>query len=201
LDAAGLTKGTDGTRVDQDGKPMKYTLIVPAGWTDWISAAQIISENMNDLGIAVEVQTPEETTWTDTVTKGQFEWTIAYHAGGPSPYNFYRDVLSKLTAVPVGQNANWNWGRFVSPEADTLLDQFSQTSDPAQQKEIMGKVEKLFVDLAPVLPLFPGPDWDEYSTKNFTGFPSAENHYAGGAPYPFSPYNTTLIVLTTIKPK
>ncbi len=48
LDAAGLTKGSDGIRVDQDGKPMKYTLIVPSGWTDWISAAQIIAQNMGD---------------------------------------------------------------------------------------------------------------------------------------------------------
>lgn len=201
LDAQGLKKGTDGIRLDQDGKPMHYTLIIPAGWTDWISAAQIISENMKDLGIAIEVQTPEESTWTDTVTKGQFEWIIGYHAGGPSPYNFYRDVMSQLTSVPVGQNANWNWGRFVSPEADALLDEFSKISDPAKQKEIMNKVEMLFVDLAPVIPLFPGPDWDEYNTTHFDGFPSKENPYAAGAPYPFAPYNTTLIVLTTITPK
>jgi peptide/nickel transport system substrate-binding protein len=201
LDAAGLTRGSDGIRVDQDGKPMHYTLIVPAGWTDWISAAQIISQNMNDLGITVDVQTPEETTWTDTATKGQFEWTLAYHAGGPTPYNFYRDVMSQLSVVPVGQNANWNWARFVSPEADVLLDQFSKISDPAQQKELMNQIEALFVELAPTIPLFPGPDWDEYSTKNFTGFPNKENPYAAGAPFPFSPYNTPLIVLTTITPK
>jgi peptide/nickel transport system substrate-binding protein len=65
----------------------------------------------------------------------------------------------------------------------------------------MNQIEALFVDLAPTLPLFPGPDWDEYSTKNFTGFPNKDNPYAAGAPYPFSPYNTPLIVLTTITPK
>ena len=58
LDAAGLKRGSDGTRLDQDGKPMKYDLIVPSGWTDWISACQIISQNMNDLGIEISVTDP-----------------------------------------------------------------------------------------------------------------------------------------------
>jgi peptide/nickel transport system substrate-binding protein len=65
----------------------------------------------------------------------------------------------------------------------------------------MADIEKLFVDLAPVLPLFPGPDWYEYSTARFTGWPSLDNNYAPGVPYGYSPYNATLIVLTTITPK
>jgi ABC-type dipeptide transport system, periplasmic component len=201
LDAAGLKRGSDGVRLDQDGKPMKYQLIVPSGWTDWISAAQIICQNMVDLGITLNLQTPEETSWTDTVTKGQFEWTLAYASGGPTPYNFYRGQMSKLTIRPVGENANDNWGRFDDPVVDTLLEQFAQTSDLSAQKEIMNKVEAQFGIDAPVLPLFPGPDWYEYSTKHFTGFPTKENPYAPGVPYAYAPYNATLIVLTTITPK
>ncbi len=32
---------------------MKYDLIAVAGWTDWISACQIIAQNMKDLGIDI----------------------------------------------------------------------------------------------------------------------------------------------------
>ena len=201
LDAAGLTRGSDGIRLDQDGKPMKYTLIVPSGWTDWISAAQIICQNMSDLGITLDLQTPEETTWTDTVTKGDFQWSIVYGTGGPTPYNYYRGEMSKLTLEPVGQNATENWGRYDSPTVDSLLEQFAKTSDLDQQKQIMSKIEAAFVNEAPELPLFPGPDWYEYSTAHFAGFPSADNPYAPGVPYGYAPYNTTLIVLTTITPK
>jgi peptide/nickel transport system substrate-binding protein len=201
LDGLGLKRGADGTRLDLDGKPMKYDLIVPAGWTDWISAAQIISQNMNDLGIALNLTTPEETAWTDTVTKGQFEWSVAYASGGPTPYNFYRGQMSKLTIRPVGENANDNWGRYDDPVVDTLLEQFAQTSNVADQKAIMYKVEAQFVADAPCLPLFPGPDWYEYSTARFTGWPSKDNNYAPGVPYAYAPYNATLIVLTTITPK
>jgi peptide/nickel transport system substrate-binding protein len=201
LDAAGLARGDDGVRVDQDGNKMEYDMIVPSGWTDWISASQIISQNMAELGITVNLTTPEETAWTDAVTKGEFEWALGWGSGGPTPYNYYRGQMSALTNMPVGQSANENWNRYVSPEADVLLDEFAKTSDIATQKELMGQIEMLFVEQAPVLPLFPGPDWYEYSTARFTGWPSADNNYAPGVPYAYAPYNATLIVLTTITPK
>jgi peptide/nickel transport system substrate-binding protein len=201
LDAAGLVKGEDGTRLDLDGNPMKYELIVPSGWTDWISACQIITQNMKDLGIEINLTTPEENTWTDTVTKGQHQWTLGWGSDGPTPYNFYRGELSSLTVQPVGESAGENWDRFVDSQADDLLNQFATTSDLAQQKKIMNQIEMTFVNDAPELPLFPGPDWYEYSTKRFTGFPNADNPYAPGVPYAGSPYETPLIVLTTITPK
>ena len=175
---------------------MKYDLIVASGCTDWISATQIISQNMNDLGIAISVQTPEFNTWYDTLTKGQFQWSFGVGSSGPSPYNLYRGQMSKLTLLPVGQVAE-NIGRYVSPDADKLLEQFAQTTDNTQQKKIMAQVEKLFVNEAPAIPLYPGPEYYEFNTKRFSGFPTATNPYAPGTPY--SP--TSLIVLTTLTPK
>ena len=200
LDKAGLKKGADGIRLDQDGKPMKYDLIVVSGWTDWVSAAQVIAQNMKDLGIEITVQTPEYDAWYDTLSKGQHQWAIGWSAGGPSPYNFYRGQMSKLTVLPVGESANENWNRFVDPDVDGLLIQFAQTSDNAKQKSIMSQVEALFVKDVPALPLFPGPDWYEYNTTRFTGFPTKDDPYAPGPPFT-APYEHTLIILTTVKPK
>jgi peptide/nickel transport system substrate-binding protein len=53
----------------------------------------------------------------------------------------------------------------------------------------------------PAIPLFPGPDWYEFSTKNFNGFPTAADPYAPGVPYTGTPYATPLIVLTALTPK
>ena len=101
----------------------------------------------------------------------------------------------------MGDVATENFLRYVNTQADTLLEDFAKTSDINQQKQIMAQIETIYVDQAPALPLFPGPDWYEYTTMRFTGFPTADNPYAPGVPYPNSPYNTPLIVLTTIKPK
>jgi peptide/nickel transport system substrate-binding protein len=201
LDAAGLSKGADGTRLDQDGKPMKYDLIVPSGWTDWISAGQIIAQNMHDLGIEINLTTPDETTDLEQVEKGDFQWAMYSGSGGPTPYNFYRGQMSNITVQPVGQASGENFLRYANPQADTLLENFATTSDMAQQKQIMAQIEAVFVDQAPALPLFPGPDWYEYNTTRFTGFPSADDPFAPGVPWPNGPYNTALIVLTSVKPR
>jgi peptide/nickel transport system substrate-binding protein len=201
LDAAGLKLDANGNRLDQDGKPMKYDLIVPSGWTDWISACQIITQNMKDLGIAINLTTPEENTWTDSVTKGDFQLALGWGSDGPTPYNYYRGQMSKLTYTNIGESASENWNRYVNADADKLLEKFAQTSDASEQKTIMNQLEMIFVNEAPVLPLFPGPDWYEYNTARFTGFPTKDDAYAPGVPWPYGPYNTALIVLTSLKPK
>ncbi len=109
--------------------------------------------------------------------------------------------MSQLTVQPIGQAANDNFDRYVNPDADKILAQFGQTTDPALQKQYSEQLEAIFVKEAPALPLFPGVDWYEYSTARFTGFPSQDNPYAPGVPWPGGPYNTGLIILTTVKPK
>jgi peptide/nickel transport system substrate-binding protein len=202
LDNLSYKKGTDGIRRDQAGKPMKYKLIAVAGWTDWVSACQIIAQNMKDLGIEVNVETPEYNAWIDELGKGQHEWAIGWSTGGPTPYNFYRGLLSEQTMLPVGEPADENWNRFVDPEADKLMEEFVKISDAAKQKEIMDQIQMIFVKDAPALPLFPGPDWYEFNTTRFTGWPTLENNYAPGTPYnaPYG-YMSPLFLLTAVKPK
>ena len=202
LDQAGLKKGTDGIRIGPDGKPMKYTLMSPNGWTDWNSACQVIAQNMKDLGIELALDTPEQNTWQEELFPGKFQWSLGWADGGATPYDFYRGQMSKATILPIGTDSNDNWNRFDDPQADPLLAQFGQTSDPAQQKSIINQLQAIYVKDAPALPLFPGPDWYEYVTTRFTGFPTKDNPYAPGPPWNtpvLSP--NPLLVLTNIKPK
>lgn len=202
LDALGLKRGVDGIRRLPDGSKMKYALLCINGWTDWISAGQVVAQNMKDLGIIIELQTPEQNTWQEEVGRGKFQWAIGWSTGGATPYNFYRGQMSKLTVLPIGTDAGENWNRIAIPEADAALDAFSRTADPVKQKEIMNELQAIFVKNAPSLPLFPGPDWYEYSTARFTGFPSKENPYAPGPLYsaPMISLNA-LLVFTSIQPK
>jgi peptide/nickel transport system substrate-binding protein len=39
-------------------------------------------------------------------------------------------------------------------------------------------MQMLYATSAPAIPLFPGPQWGEYNTTRFTGFPSEEDPYA-----------------------
>ncbi len=202
LDKAGFKRGEDGIRIGPDGKPMKYTLLSVNGWTDWISACQIVAQNMKDLGIEIALETPEQNSWQETVYKGEYQWTIGWSTGGATPYNFYRGQMSQKTVLPVGQASGENWNRFVDPEADKLLDEFVKTSDPEKQREYMDKIQMIFVNDAPALPLFPGPDWYEYSTSRFSGWPSKEDPYVPGSPYAAPIFcETPLLVITNLNPK
>ena len=200
LDKLGFKKGGDGIRV-ANGKPMTFKLMAVNGWTDWISAAQIISQNLKDIGVAANLETPEQDSWQENLNKGSYEMALAGITGGATPYNFYRAVLSKLTYQPIGTSATENWARYISPAGDKALDLFSGTADPVKQHDAVAQLQKVFLEEAPVLPLFPGPDWYEYSTARFNGFPTKANPYAPGPCYntPLTSMNM-LLVLTTLFP-
>ncbi len=199
LDAAGLTRNGD-TRALPDGTPLQYDINVVSGWSDWVSAVQIIAQNLGECGITANVKTYDFTAWVDRVNKGDFDMSIGWSSGGATPFNYYRGQMSASTAKPAGEVGAENWHRYVSEKGDQLLTQFASTADEAEQKEIAAQLQQTFADEAPALPLFPGPSWYEYNTTRFTGFPTEEDPYAVGS---FFNAGTPeqLIVMTTIKPK
>jgi peptide/nickel transport system substrate-binding protein len=196
LDEAGLTRDGNVRRLP-DGTEMSYDINVVSGWSDWVSACQIMAQNLEDLGITAQVQTYDFSAWFDRVQKGEFDLSIGWASNGPTPFNFYRGVMSTSTVREIGELATENWQRYASEEADALLDQFAATTDEAEQLEIVAQLQMLYAENAPAIPLFPGPDWGEFTTLRFTDFPSAENPYALLAGYE-NPER--LIQLTTIKP-
>jgi peptide/nickel transport system substrate-binding protein len=196
LDAAGLTRQGD-SRVLPDGTPMSYDINVVSGWSDWVSTVQIIAQNLEEIGITAQVQTYDFAAWFDRLQKGEFDLSISWSSGGPTPFGFYRGIMSNVTVVPVGEVTAENWNRYGNEEADALLEQFAATSDQAEQQEIVNQLQMLYAENAPAIPLFPGPDWGEFNTMRFIDFPSEENPYALLAGYE-NPER--LIQLTTIKP-
>ncbi len=50
-------------------------------------------------------------------------------------------------------------------------------------KQAIAGIEDIMVSQLPVLPLTVNVYWDEYTTKNWTGWPDASNPYDSGAPY------------------
>ena len=199
LDAAGLTMGPGNVRTLPDGSPLSFDINVVSGWTDWVSAVNIISQNLKAVGVTANVQTYDFSAWFDRVQKGEFTASIGWSGGGATPFNYYRGQMSKLSLRPVGEDAGENWHRFVSEEADGLLDQFAATSDLAEQQELATQLQTVFAEAAPAVPLFPGPMWFEYNTTNFTDFPTEDNPYVVGSPFNLAP--EALLVMTTVKPK
>jgi peptide/nickel transport system substrate-binding protein len=195
LDAAGYTLDGD-VRVGPDG-PMEYELNVVTGWSDWVSAAQIISQNLEEIGIKTTVTPLDYAAWIDRVQKGEHTMSVAYSGQGPTPFNYYRNIMSTTTALPIGETSAVNWHRFGLPEADELLTQMGQTVDLEEQKVIVAQLQELYNQNAPTVPLHGGPQWGEFVTLRFEGFPNEENPYAS---LPTWDNPERLTVMTTITP-
>jgi peptide/nickel transport system substrate-binding protein len=86
----------------------------------------------------------------------------------------------------------------TSQKLDQVLRKFEATNDPAERKTLNNRLQALFVELAPSLPLFPGPSWGEYSSTRFSGFPDEQNPYARLAPFQDEP--EPLLVLLELQP-
>jgi peptide/nickel transport system substrate-binding protein len=199
LDQAGFNRrDSSGRRLDAGGRPLAFTLEAPAGFSDWIAAAQIAARSLRQLGVELTIRTAEYNAWFDRLQRGDFQLSMAWSDLWTTPHGFYRPLLSRRLVQPLGVAAAENWHRFGLPEADALFDAVEATVDPAEERRLVNRLQHLFVTHAPAIPLFPGPLWGEFSTRRATGFPDQQNPYAPLSPNIDGPQ--PLLVLTRLEP-
>jgi peptide/nickel transport system substrate-binding protein len=199
LEAAGFTYAGK-TLLDPRGKPVTLDASVIAGWTDWVTAWQVVAKNLAQIGIQVRVdRVVDWGAWqpgafaTKTAT---FLWNN--FGNGPTPYDYFEQHLDRASFVPSGKDAevSGNWEHFWSPEGTRLLQAFRSTSDVKLQHRLAVKLERLWLRTLPYVPLFIGPVWSTYNTRYFTGFPSPRDYYI--QPSTFS--SDYVVALVRIRP-
>ncbi len=197
LDLAGLARGGDGVRVLPGSGPMRYDLNVVRGWTDWLAAAEIIRQNMAEVGVALSVKALDYNAWFEALERGRFDVGLWFGDRGPTPYQFYRGQMDAELVRPIGERATGNFHRFGNEEAGKLLRRFEANSDPEELRELGRQLQRLFADNAPSLPLFASPLWGVFDTTRVSGFPTRFNTFASAAPGP----PDSLPVLVELKPR
>jgi len=200
LDEAGHRRGPDGLRRLPDGRSWKYEIMVVSGWSDWVRAAQVIARGLRELGVDASVRSSDYAAWAQRVQEGRFDLSLGWSYEGPTPYTFYRWLMSKETVKPVGTVTVSNWHRYASPAADRLLTEFEREADPAGQRRLSTALQRVFAAEAPAIPLYPNPSWAEFNTSRFQGFPTAARPYADPSPNKFD-RGETLLVLTALEPR
>lgn len=170
LDDAGYKKDGEGFRATPSGKPITFPIIVPNGWTDWIDAVQIATEGLRKIGINASVATPEYEQWQKQILDGSFEAVMNSRADGPTPFRGYFQSLStafggRVTSAP---------SRYSNPELDAVFDNYRRATTDEDRKKLFDQVQLIVADNLPVVPVFNGPTWYQFSTKRFTGWVSKE---------------------------
>lgn len=183
LSDAGYT-WTNGALMDPSGAPVSFTLQDPQGWNDYVTGIQLIATQIkNTLGADAKVATPDANTWTTNMATGNFDAAAHWTGSGSNPWHIYDDVMNGdyLAQTSGGQVSN-NYGRYNNPEATQLLKQYASASDDATRTDALNKIEKIFVDDVPAIPIGTHPQLGEYNTRTYTGWPSENNPYATADP-------------------
>ena len=195
LTDAGYTYQGDAL-IDPDGEAVTFTLSDPAGWNDYVTSLQQVADMAKQIGAEATVDTPDADTWFADIASGDFQASLHWTDAGPTPYDMYSGMMNGAYYVPLGDTANYNFGRYNNDEATQALADFSSATDDGARADAMDQVQAVFVDQQPAIVLRGRPSSAEYSTKYYTGFPTAENPY--NSPQPTGPQASQ--ILMNLKP-
>ncbi|WJM15638.1 ABC transporter substrate-binding protein [Microbacterium arborescens] len=176
LDAAGYERGPDGLRVDENGEPLSFVFSVQAGWMDVIAMADVVARNAADVGISVRMVTTDPNAIEGMQKAGDFDMTVDFISGGCQRA---RDLGAKLQASQISteQELLLNRARYVNPEIDALIAEWTNTTDESRTAEIEARIIDIFMTEFPYIALQYAPNRLIYRTNNAVGWPSEDNPY------------------------
>ena len=165
----------DGYVENKNGSPINLRIIVPNGWSDWMTAIQIISANTKDAGIRVTPAYPDFNGLVEERNSGKFDLVINNEKQiGNTPYTYY-DYLFHL---PIADQQTFaNFSRFTEagakPWALTLKLNKIKATNVAAARKVHTQIQKVILEDLPAIPLWYNGMWSQYNTTNWTNFPSS----------------------------
>jgi len=195
LTDAGYTWNGD-QLVDPSGEDVTFTIQVPQGWSDYVTGISLIADAVKALGVTPQVNTPDSDTWWADKSNGNFQAILHWTDSGLTPWDLYSDIMDGKWLKPVGESADHNFGRYDNAEATKALAAYANATSDSDRASALATIEKIFVEEVPAMPIGTRPSIAEYNTRNYVGWPSADDPYIN--PDPTQP--TALYILTKLKP-
>jgi peptide/nickel transport system substrate-binding protein len=183
LQQAGYTKGGDGFYRDPNGRKLTITCKVVSGFTDYISALQVMKQQYAKVGIDLEAQELSFAAWSSDRNNGNFELVMDNLYGGPTPYYLYSYFYNSSNTRPIGQSAPYNYSRFSSPVVDQALATLGGTQDEQVQKQAYAQIQHEIVARMPYIPVMQSSTLIEFKSSKVTGWPTQHDLYAIPAPF------------------
>jgi peptide/nickel transport system substrate-binding protein len=153
LDAAGWQLGSDGIR-HKDGKPLSLELATTSGNRTREMIEQVLQAQWRQIGIAIRIKNqPARVLIGDTTKHRNFEMAMFAWVGAPE--NVPRAELNSQQ-IPSAENgwSGQNFDGYSNPEFDTLMDAIEVELDPAKRFEMWHKLQTLYAEQLPALPLY-----------------------------------------------
>lgn len=144
------------------GSPaISLTLKVGSEYDYQVQAAQVIKQQLAEVGITVKVESQESSVFFDALGKGDFQMAVVGWQGFVDPDEYTYNLFHTGEA--------YNQQGYSNPEVDALLEKGRTTADEAARKDIYKQIETTVADEAPMVFLYMNERAAAYR-NNVTGF-------------------------------
>ncbi len=194
LDEAGIVDTDGDTWREYNGTKLTYVATCPNGWSDWQAAIEVVAAAGAEIGIDITTNFPEWAVYQTVVTNWPLPETgydifmmWSDGAGPTQPWGRIRHLLSSEFAETTG-NWNGNWGGYINPDADALIQRIPGETDAAQLKADYTELVRIYLTDIPSFTLMYRPQ--AFHTVNesvWTNFP----HQGDGTNPPVPPLDMT----------
>jgi peptide/nickel transport system substrate-binding protein len=197
LSADGYAKNSAG-KWAKNGATIKFTIIDPNSFTDYWCDAEAMVKQLNGLGFDVKDNGAfDYNSWNTAITNGNYD--AALHWGqGATPFQRLQFILDSSLASPAGQTSAGDFGHYQSSTADQAIAAYEGATSDADQTTALNALQGVFSSDVPAVPVLYGAAWYEFSTANFTGWPTSDDAFVN--PSPRSQDYEYLILKLTPKP-
>ena len=175
-----------GGKWQKNGQDITFNIEVPVNYTDYYQDAQLLVKQLNAQGFNAAVQGDPGSNgpniWTNDLNTGNFDSAIHWGAQGLTPYFTYNNWMNYSLSAPLGQVAGADYGRFNDPAAQQALTAYQAATTPAALNAAIAALANIETTQVPVAPLLQGASWAEFSSRDYTGWPTKADSYMDPGP-------------------
>ena len=113
----------------------------------------VIQNYLKQVGIPVEIQTPEQNTLFAELRRGNFQIAYTQWVGGNQDPIFYKDLFA-TSEIPTEARLSRNRSRYSNKELDAMLDEAVNTFDRQKALDLYRRTQDIVSRDVPVFPLW-----------------------------------------------
>jgi peptide/nickel transport system substrate-binding protein len=162
----------DGYVENKDGSKIDLKIICPNGWSDWMTAIQIIANSAKSVGIEVTPAYPEYATLVDDRGHARYDLLLGNDRQySNTPWTYYQYIYQ----LPVLENqTTTNYERYVNQKAWNMtkaLDKIPSSNTRAYRTQ-MSRLQRVFLQDLPAIPLWYNGMWAMFGTRYWSNWPA-----------------------------
>lgn len=164
LDEAGITDSDDDGVREYEGEPVRLSVIVPANAPQPIRTAELVSGQLEDIGIRLEVQSLDPGTLSQRQNAGEFD--ISSFTGVPHLLGDPDQMIESLESLL----------NYDDPRYEELKAEWFATTTIEDRREALFEIQELFVDNPPALTLYYPETTFAYRPEAYDGWVPVDGH-------------------------